>query len=147
MQELVDDPPMKKVLITGITGFAGSHLADHLVSRKKYNIFGTYLLDQGISNVSEVKNEIELFKIDLMSPGECSTLIKKIKPDLVFHLAALPSPANSFKDPQRTLTNNIIAEVNILNALKMNSLLDARVLIISSADIYGIVKKEDLPID
>lgn len=136
-----------KALITGVTGFAGSHLAEHLVSKKQYDVSGTYLLAQGISNLDKVKNEVELFRIDLMFPEECNKLIKKIKPDLVFHLAALPSPANSFKNPQETLTNNIIAEVNILNAIKINNLLNTKILVISSADIYGIVKKENLPID
>lgn len=138
---------MKKVLITGITGFAGSHLADYLVSQKQYRVFGTYLLDQSIDNLSEVGNKVEIFKIDLMISQECNALVKKVKPDLVFHLAALPSPANSFKNPQETLTNNIIAEVNILNAIKMNNFLNTKILIISSADIYGIVKKENLPIN
>lgn len=138
---------MKKVLVTGITGFAGSHLADHLVYKKKYIVSGTYLYDRGLDNLNGVRNDVELFKIDLMLPEECDSLIKKIKPDLIFHLAALPSPANSFKDPQKTLTNNIIAQVNILNAIKTNNLLNTKVLIISSADIYGIVKKENLPIN
>ncbi len=137
---------MKKALITGITGFAGSHLADHLVSQNKYSVFGTYLLDQGVGNLDSVKNEVKISKIDLMFSEDCNALVGKIRPDLIFHLAALPSPANSFKDPQKTLTNNIIAEVNILNAVKKNNLLNTKILIISSADIYGIVKKENLPI-
>jgi len=138
---------MKKVLITGITGFAGSYLAEHLLAKKNYYVFGTYLLDKSIENVDAIKKDIKLFKVNLLLPRETNVVIKKIRPNLIFHLAALTSPANSFKYPQKTLTNNIIAQLNVLNSVKRNNLLDTKILIISSADIYGIVKKEDLPID
>lgn len=138
---------MKKVLITGITGFAGSHLGEYLLTKKNYDIFGTYLLDRSISNIDAIKKDIKLFKVNLLFSQETDALVKKIKPDLIFHLAALPSPVKSFKDPQNTLTNNIIAQLNVLNAVKTYNLLHTKILIISSADIYGVVKKEDLPIN
>lgn len=147
MQELADEPPMKKVLITGITGFAGSYLAEYLVAKRKHDVFGTYLLDKSVNNVNAIKKDIKLFRINLLFPKETDEVVKAIKPDLVFHLAALPSAADSFKAPQETLTNNINAQVNILNAIRINNLLDTRILVTSSADIYGLVKKEDLPID
>jgi len=138
---------MKRVLITGITGFAGSYLSQYLLAKKNYAVFGTYLLDKSIGNVDAIRQHLRLFKIDLLRTNESHVIVKKIKPDLVFHLAALPSPANSFKDPQKTLTNNIVAQLNILNAIKTNKFLDTKILIISSADVYGIVGKEHLPID
>jgi len=138
---------MKKVLITGITGFAGSYLAEYLLTQRKYDVFGTYLLEKSITNIDSIKKDVKLFKINLLFAKETYAVVKKIKPDLIFHLAALPSPANSFKDPKKTLTNNIIAQVNTLNAVNINNLANTKILITSSADIYGIVKKEDLPID
>lgn len=73
-------------------------------------------------------------------------LVRKSKPDYVFHLAALTSPSESFSNPSLTITNNTTAQVNLLEAIrKSNS--NAAILIISSADVYGLVDKKDLPID
>lgn len=138
---------MKRILITGITGFAGSYLAEYLVSKKDYNVFGTYLFEDSLRNVESVKSKIDTIKIDLNLSEKVFDLIKKIKPDLVFHLAALTSPADSFKNPVGAITNNIAAEINVLTGVKDNNLYSTKVLVISSADIYGLVKKEDLPID
>ena len=138
---------MKKVLITGITGFAGSYLAEYLVAKKEYKILGTYLIEKSITNVDKIKQYIKLFKVNLLYAEDTYSVVEKTKPDLIFHLAALPSPANSFGNPQKSLTNNILSELNILDAIRINSLFNTKILVISSADIYGIVKKEDLPID
>ena len=138
---------MKKVLITGITGFAGSFLAEHLVSKKEYDIVGTFLFEESIRNVKAIRDKIKLVKLDLTDPKKVSDLVKNAEPDLIFHLAALTSPADSFANPILSVTNNIAGELNILNSVKDNNLYDAKILIISSADIYGLVESEDLPID
>ena len=138
---------MKRVLITGITGFAGSHLAEYLCSKKEYKIAGTYLSNESLKNVERIRSKIRLIKIELTNAKKVLHLVEKTKPDLVFNLAGLPSTADSFKNPAETLINNISLEINLLSAIKENKLLDAKILIISSAEIYGLVKKEDLPID
>ncbi|MEK7533954.1 MAG: GDP-mannose 4,6-dehydratase [Patescibacteria group bacterium] len=138
---------MKRVLITGITGFAGSHLAEYLCSKKEYEISGTYLLNKSLENVDAIRDKIHLIKVDLTNAKKVLELVEITKPDLVFNMAGLPSTADSFKNPAETLINNISLEINLLSAIKENKLLDAKILIISSAEIYGLVKKEDLPID
>ncbi|MDP3987821.1 MAG: GDP-mannose 4,6-dehydratase [Candidatus Levybacteria bacterium] len=138
---------VKKVLITGVSGFAGSFLADNLIQNEEYQISGTYLTDNSLQNVDQIKDKINLIKVDLMDEGKVEELIFSIKPDLVFHLAALSSPADSFKNPSQTITNNITAQINILEAIKQAGLIGSRILIISSADIYGAVSQDDLPID
>lgn len=137
----------KKVLITGISGFAGSHLAEYLVSQKKYTVSGTYLLDSSLEHLSPLKNKITLLKTDLTDAIKVSQLIKITKPDLIFHLAALTSPANSFNRPAETIINNVTAQINLLEAIKNYELFNTRILIVSSADIYGKVAEKDLPID
>lgn len=136
-----------KVLITGITGFAGSYLAEYLAAKEKYDISGTYLFNTSLINVDEVKDKLNLVKVDLTSEKEVFNIIKKISPSIIFHLAALSSPADSFKIPSETLTNNISLQVNLFEAVRRSNLLDTKILVVSSADIYGKVKKEDLPID
>lgn len=139
---------MKKVLITGISGFAGSYLAEFLFSKKEYNISGTYLLEDSVKkNIGKIKDNIKLIKVDLTNTKQVNFLIQSVKPDLVFHLAALSYTADSFKNPLITMENNIASQMNILSAIKENSLLNTKVLVVSSAEVYGLVKKDDLPID
>ena len=138
---------MKKVLITGISGFAGSYLAELLLSKKEYNVSGTYLLEDSVKkNIGKIKDNVRLIKVDLTNAKQVNFIIKSIKPDLVFHLAALSYTASSFKTPLSTLENNIAAQMNVLSAIKDNNLLNTKVLVVSSAEVYGLVKKEDLPI-
>lgn len=136
-----------KALITGITGFAGSYLAEHLASTKRYDISGTYLLEESLVNVGNIKNKLNLIKADLSEEEKVFKIIKDVSPDVIFHLAALTSPFDSFKNPTQTLTNNISLQINLLEGIRKYNLLNTKILIVSSADIYGLVKKEDLPID
>lgn len=138
---------MKKVLITGITGFAGSHLASHLLSKKEYAVSGTYLLEDSLKTIGTIKDKIRTVRIDLSNQSHVLKLIGEFKPDLVFHLAALTAPGDSFTNPVKTVNNNISLEINLLEAIKTNNFLATKILIVSSAEIYGLVKKEDLPID
>lgn len=138
---------MNKAFITGVTGFAGSYLAQHLLSTKRYSVSGTYLFEESIKNVDAIKNDLDLIKVDLSDEKKISNIVKKVSPSVIFHLAALTSPADSFKNPTDTLTSNISLQVNLMEAVRKNNLLDTKILIVSSGEIYGIVKKEDLPID
>lgn len=138
---------MKKALITGITGFAGSYLAEYLVSSGQYNVSGTYLFEESLVNVDKIKNKLALIKADLSSQKKVFDMVRETAPEIIFHLAALTSPADSFKNPTVTLTNNISLQINLLEAVKKFNLLNTKILIVSSADIYGLVKRENLPID
>ena len=100
---------VKKVLITGVSGFAGSHLADYLADKKDYDLCGTFLTEESLVNIAAVRNKVNAVKLDLNDGEKVFDLITSIKPDLIFHLAALSSPANSFKEPIKTITNNVAA--------------------------------------
>lgn len=138
---------MKKVLITGITGFAGSYLSEFLVAKKQFSITGTYLFEESIKNISHIQEKVDLVKLDLNHKEKVEEFIKTLRPDIIFHLAALASPGDSLLHPMDTITNNIASQLHILEALRKNNLAECRFLLISSADIYGIVSKKDLPID
>lgn len=137
----------QKILITGVSGFAGSHLAEYLVSKQKYTISGTYLQEESLINVSQIAQKVQLTKIDLTNESDVSSLIREARPDFVFHLAAATSPADSFTNPGATITNNAVAQIHLLEAIRKEKLFDTKILIISSADVYGRVAKSDLPID
>lgn len=138
---------MKKILVTGASGFAGSYLVDYLVENKKEDFFGTYYSDKGTKNLEKNKNRINLTKVDLTNESQTQQLIEKIKPDEIYHLAAFASSVDSFSSPVKTVINNISSQINILEALKNNNLINTKILIISSAEVYGGVKPEDLPIN
>lgn len=138
---------VKKVLITGISGFAGSHLAQHLLSKDDYSVCGTYLSVASLANVESIRSKVELERMDLLEKENISDYIKSIAPDSIFHLAALPLAADSFTYPTETIMNNVVAQINLLEAVKDAKLMKTRVLIVSSADVYGNVDKKDLPID
>ncbi len=135
---------MKKALITGISGFAGSFLSEHLLE-KGYIVAGTYLSEESLELLPN-KDKLGLYKLNLLDENKTAEIIEKEKPDCLFHLAALISPKASFDNPKETFINNVSAEINILEAIKKCGS-EAKILIVSSGEIYGLVSKEDLPID
>lgn len=136
---------MKKAFITGITGFAGSYLADELL-KNNYEVSGTYLSDDSISNLPQ-REKVNLYKVDLLDKEATHKIITQEKPELVFHLAAMSSPKLSFEKPNETFTNNISSQINLFESILQNKLFETKILIISSAEIYGLVSDEDLPVD
>lgn len=136
----------KRVLITGASGFAGGFLSEHLLSLKKYDIYGTYHNDESFIQ-SPVKKNINFRKVDLLQSQEVLQAVKSIKPDFIVHLAASTFPAGSFKKPLETFHTNVDAEIHLLESVRAENLTKTKILITASSEIYGYVKKEELPVD
>ena len=137
---------MKKILITGASGFVGGWLAEHLASLGNAEIYGTYLTEESRES-SPVRDKIHFLQADLSQKEAIEKIVTDVRPDEVYHLAALASVASSFKDPIGTFHNNIDVEIFLLESLRSAGLTNTRVLIVGSAEVYGYVRPEDLPID
>lgn len=138
---------VEKVFITGITGFAGNQLARNLLKKGNYSVAGTYYSEKSLDVVSDIRNEIDCIQVDLTDAEKTDRIIRERKPDTIFHLAALAASGESFKNPLMTITNNVAMELNVLEAVKNHGLLQTKILIVASADVYGRVDPDDLPID
>ena len=142
----------KNVLITGITGMVGSHLADFLLKKTSWKIYGLCRWRSPLDNVEHLlnlvnkKKRINFINADL---NDYSSLIKALevsKPNYVFHLAAQSYPLTSFTEANLTLDTNIIGTYNLLNAIKQLKF-EPLIHICSSSEVFGKVQKENLPID
>ena len=134
-----------KVLITGITGFAGSHLAEYLLSKVNINISGTTFLDSEIKNVNHIKENLNLYETDIKDYKNIESIIAEVMPDKIFHLAGRTSVGDSFINPQETLVTNITGQLNIFEAVRKLKL-NPHIHIACSSDEYGFVYENELPI-
>lgn len=122
------------ILITGGTGFAGSHLVEHLLSVKERNIHVTSHSSRD-SYLSQLLPADQIHKLDLSDQAEVEELIKALQPDQLYHLASISTVENSFEKLREIMSNNINLQINLLDAIKKYSP-KTRVLVVTSADQY-----------
>jgi len=135
-----------EVLITGITGFVGSHLADYILKHHlKVEIHGIKRWRSPLKNISGILNRIKLHDCDLRDLSSLIHLFEDIKPDIIFHLAAQSFVPTSFTAPVDTLDNNVIGTTNLLEAVRFSKI-NPVVHVCSSSEVYGQVRQKDLPI-
>ncbi len=136
-----------KVLITGITGFAGSHLAEYLLAHhKEVEIYGTRRWRSPMTNLDpDVARKIHFHECDLRDSSNVLQLLDTIRPDRIVHLAAQSFVQTSWTAPNETLTSNVIGQLNILEAVKKLGI-RPRIQIAGSSEEYGLVHENELPI-
>ncbi len=141
---------IKKVLITGITGFVGSHLADYILEKHpQVKIYGLVRWRSPKNNIYQILTKIKLEYGDLLDPSSIQKILKEVKPDVIFHLAAQSYVDFSFLAPVATLESNIIGTCNLLEAVKIlkgSTKYNPIIHICSSSEVYGQVKKDEIPI-
>lgn len=135
----------KKVLITGATGFVGSHLVDYLLKNHKYDIHCIKRWRARTENVTHFQDKVNWWECDLRDAVSIDTIIKGVSPDLIFHLAAQSHVPTSWNSPAETLETNIIGELNLFDAVRKAGI-NPRIQIAGSSEEYGLVYKNETPI-
>lgn len=133
-----------KALITGISGFVGSHLAEYLLETTDWEVAGTVFGPYG--NISSLRDRLELYPAELSRLEVMTFILEQAQPDVVFHLAAQPLVSASRRDPWGTLETNIRMQLNVLEGVAQVKA-GCRVLVVGSSEEYGLVSPEDLPVD
>ncbi|MSP13604.1 MAG: SDR family oxidoreductase [Chloroflexi bacterium] len=132
-----------RVLITGITGFAGSYLTDCLLQLGGYQIFGVSLSG---TLLPHWEGQVKLFQADLRDSISLHRIMAEVRPICVYHLVAQPHVPTSLQDPWETFEINLKSEVNLLEQVRQLSE-PPRILIVGSGEEYGAIRVEDLPLD
>ena len=136
---------MERILITGITGFVGSHLAD-LTLEKNCEVFGLKRWNLSrMRNVKHLINKINWIDCDITDPVSVKKAIKKANPDKIFHLAAESFVSPSWDHPTHYMDVNYKGTVNILEAIRELKI-NPRILIPGSGEEYGEIPENELPI-
>lgn len=133
-----------RALITGITGFVGSHLAEHLLA-KGYEVYGTSRWRSKMENVEHLQGKAKFVECDMRDAHSVEKAVSQVEPEFVFHLAAQSYVPTSWHAPAETLETNIIGTVNVLEAVR-KAKIDPRIQICGSSEEYGIVLPEETPI-
>jgi len=135
---------MMKALITGITGFVGSHLAEYLLTRG-VSVWGTTRRRSPRDHIAHILHSIHLVEMDLRDATAVVEALGEAMPDWIFHLAAQSFVPTSWRAPDETFQSNCIGQIHLFEALRVLKI-SPRILIAGSSEEYGMVLPEELPI-
>src|SRR5690606_30915065 len=107
-----------RVLITGVTGFAGSHLAELLVADGRFQVYGIHRTRSGLHNIRNVADRLQLLECDLRDPSSVERVLADVRPEWVFHLAAQSFVPSSWTAPYETMDTNVLGQLNLLEAVR-----------------------------
>lgn len=157
-----------KTLITGVTGMAGSHLAEYLLSRGDVEVYGTFRWRSRMDNLDDLahagklnalqpgtsdcaviersvrQNSLNLIEIDLLDAWAVKRVIACVRPDRVFHLAAQSFVPTSWHAPAETMQVNAVGQINLFESIRAEGL-DPSIQIAGSSEEYGLVHPDEVP--
>ena len=134
-----------RVLVTGITGFVGSHFAE-LALTEGAEVFGSYRWRSKTENIDHLRDRVTLIECDLRDLSSVNELVASSRPDFIIHLAAQSYVHASWHSPAETFNTNTISQVNLLEAVRAQGKAAPRFLAIGSSEEYGLVHEDELPI-
>ena len=124
-----------RVLITGVAGFAGSHLAEYLLSQG-YKVSGLILPGDPAENISSFKTKLELHEANLLDEAALKSALEAARPNYIFHLAGISDVKEAQRKPDRTFEVNAIGQINLLEMVKKVELNPA-IMVVGSVLEYG----------
>jgi GDPmannose 4,6-dehydratase/GDP-4-dehydro-6-deoxy-D-mannose reductase len=134
------------ILITGITGMVGSHLAEYILAHHPgVTVHGLVRWRSPLDNIQAILPQVQLHYAELRDLNSLVVMLNKIKPERIFHLAAQSFVTTSFDAPADTIHTNVIGTTNLLDAVRLTGI-DPLIHICSSSEVYGQVTEDELPI-
>lgn len=127
-----------KVLITGITGLIGSHVAAVLIKKPCYRVYGLVRPRSDLTNLQGLLTDLTLITGDITDAYRMQTLIADIRPDYLYHFAAQAINSISYDQPELTLDANVKGTLHLLEALRRADCLDTRFFLAGSSTEYGL---------
>jgi GDP-4-dehydro-6-deoxy-D-mannose reductase len=141
----MDATKRSPVLITGIAGFCGSHLAEHLLSAG-YPVAGLERAGVSTANLAGIRDRIDVYRADLLDPQAVRRVLAAARPGQIYHLAGLTKAPAGAESAWALYEVNVRGTMHLLEAALAEGL-DAAVLVAGSSAQYGIVPPEETPID
>jgi GDP-4-dehydro-6-deoxy-D-mannose reductase len=138
----------KSVLITGITGSGGSYLADHIVANHpeaQVHGIARWHSTSSHGNLTESGDRLNIHECDLNDFSSVLNVLREVKPDVIFHIAAHANVQASFNTPLTVLQNNIMGTATFYEAIRQIDF-DPIILLCSSSEVYGQVDPKYVPI-
>ena len=136
---------MRRILVTGVTGFAGSHLVDYMLTRGDCEIFGIQRWRSRTENIEHFQDRITLLECDLRDATSTFDTIAKVRPEWIFHLAAQSFVPTSWRAPSESLTTNVLGQLHVFEACRRIGI-KPRIQIACSSEEYGMVYPDEVPI-
>jgi GDP-4-dehydro-6-deoxy-D-mannose reductase len=133
-----------RVLITGITGFVGSHLAEYALGQGA-DVVGSVRWRSKTDNIDHLRDRVTLINSDLRDLSSVRSLLEQARADYIVHLAAQSFVGASWETPSETLLTNAISQMNLFEAIRQLGT-SGRFLVIGSSEEYGLVYADELPI-
>ena len=135
---------MKTALITGITGFVGSHLAEFLL-KEDLEVYGMTRWRSRTENIEGIMDELHIIDAEIKDAHSMQSAIDDVQPDYIFHLAAQSFVPTSWHAPAETLSTNIVGNANLLEAVRKSDC-NPVIQIAGSSEEYGLVHPDEVPI-
>ncbi len=133
------------VLITGITGFAGSHLAEYILAHHPgVQVHGIIRWRSRMDNVAGILGQVELHEADLKDMVSLKKVLAACRPERIFHLAAQSFVPTSWRLPAETFMINAVGQINLFETI-LDLKLDPRIQIAGSSEEYGMVHPDEVP--
>jgi GDP-4-dehydro-6-deoxy-D-mannose reductase len=136
---------MRRVLVTGITGFAGSHLVDAMLRRDDVEVHGILRWRSRTENIEHFRSRVTLHECDLRDSTSVRDALETVRPEWIFHLAAQSFVPTSWNAPHESISTNTLGQLNLFEAVRRIGI-RPRIQIACSSEEYGLVHEDELPI-